>query len=70
MKNTGNFLKVHKIEQSTAIDEVLLPKDFIKKLSVKEIMSMSITEFRSMKDKPLYMVKNQETQEKIEKLLG
>lgn len=70
MKNNGKFLKVHKIENSVAIDEMILPNDFIKPFTLGKIMAMNLKDFKLIKDKPVYMIKDEETSQKIEKLLG
>jgi hypothetical protein len=68
--NSGNFIKVHKIEQSKTIDEFILPNNFMQRLKIKDIMKLSIADFKAIKDKPLYMIKDEETSFKLEKLLG
>jgi len=42
----------------------------MRKLKVQDIMSLSINEFKEIKNKPLYMIKDEETCFKLEKLLG
>jgi 3-isopropylmalate dehydratase small subunit len=67
MKNNGEFLKVHVIEKSVATDEVILPKDFMKRLTAEEFFNM---DFRYIKNKSLWIVKNDEIEFKLEKILG
>lgn len=70
IKNNGNFIKVHKIERSATTDEFILPANFIRKLNIKDIMSLPASDWSKIKDRPLYIVKDYDTQIKLEKLLG